>query len=938
MTTLILLGHAALREDGSEYALRVPVRALEVLALLALTRGPVRRSLAAQLVWPEASEREALANLRRNLYTLSRSLPGHAQNPWFASDTLYLQWKQSPAHAADVAQFAGYCEANDAVRAIECYGGDLLPESYAEWIIPHRDGLRARAKQMFALAMRGADGPAALHIGERSLALDPLDESSVRAVMELRIAEGDRAGALALYRTFAQRSLAELGAPPSEQTAAIAAQAQIQAAPRNPIPRTEGSMFGRHAEMERALRLLEERALVTLVGPGGVGKTRLALETASRVAAGYAHAWFVDLSELDAGDDDAVAETVRRAAGAPVFCGDATRDIAGFVDNDPSLIVLDNCEHVRKGAAALVFALRACPRVRVLATSRRVLGIPGEERLAVAPLGRPDSVRLFEERANGVNSGFSISSGNVHLVEEIVTQLDGLPLAIELAAARAGILTLEDIANRTKDGLALLRRSAGNGRHSTLTHTVAWSARLLPASEFRLLSVFAVFAGDADLEALQTLWGAGDPKADVFIPLRELIEVSLVDARAVGGTVRYGLHTAVRHYLRETNGAPERSLQRSHAAYYAGRLAAAAAAAQTHGAAAYLARVRTEYANMMEALRFYVAERDFAQAAALCSDMRDYWDRAGGAGAALVLVNELLAQAGGQIPAALLRVAGFLENAQGNWKTAIRLNEQAATAYESHGERSEAIRARLGAVHARSYAGEPLSKTIAAFEDAFVEFRALDDRVCAADVAANLGAMYCSSGDLGRASERLMFALSVFAEMRFVDRSANALRVLARTYRDEGNHPRAEAFARESAQIFTDLGDDANAADALRICAQSARARGDIHASYLDLAQTLTLLERSYDPRFATYALVEASRVLRALGDLQSAARAVGLGHHLQRRHGTAKEAVRDESVVRELAADLGDAFEPAFASGSLMRLAEVRSRLEIAFSGIVDA
>ena len=353
------------------------------------------------------------------------------------------------------------------------------------------------------------------------------------------------------------------------------------------LPLPVSSFIGRERELQQTAAALGGARVVTLTGPGGVGKTRLALEVAGQVAGRFGDgAWLCELAPVrdPAGVDDAVAAVFSVTARA----GQGTREaLVEFLRSKELLLVLDNCEHLIDGAAALAENLaRSCERLVILATSREGLGIDGEQLVPVPPLGVPgaeadldtitgaEAVRLFAERASAVKPGFAVTAGNASAVAAVVRRLDGIALAVELAAARVSAMTPAELARRLERSFAVLaagRRSAV-ARQQTLRATIDWSFQLLAGPEQALLARLAVFAGGAALQAVETVCGGEgiDPDA-VFELLAALVARSLVVAEENGPETRYRLLETIRQYGEErlkAAGEAERWRAR-HAGYYA---------------------------------------------------------------------------------------------------------------------------------------------------------------------------------------------------------------------------------------------------------------------------------------------------------------------------------------------------------------------------------
>jgi predicted ATPase/class 3 adenylate cyclase len=356
------------------------------------------------------------------------------------------------------------------------------------------------------------------------------------------------------------------------------------------LPLPVSSFIGRGGELEQTAAALGQARLVTLTGPGGVGKTRLALQAATQAVPRFADGtWLCELAPIrdPAGVDDAVAAVFSVAARA----GQSTVEtLVEFLRSKQLLLVLDNCEHLLERAAALAAALaRSCERLVILATSREALGIEGERVVPVPSLGLPgagtdpiiiskaEAVRLFAERAAAVKPGFAVTAENAAAVAELVRRLDGMPLAIELAAARVPAMTPAELARRLERSFAVLAggpRGAAE-RHQTLRATIDWSFRLLSGPEQVLLVRLAVFAGGSTLEAAEAVCsGDGIDASAVFGLLASLVAQSLVVAEEHGPQSRYRLLETIRQYGEEhldESGDTGRWRAR-HAGYYAGLL------------------------------------------------------------------------------------------------------------------------------------------------------------------------------------------------------------------------------------------------------------------------------------------------------------------------------------------------------------------------------
>ncbi|MER6983259.1 AAA family ATPase, partial [Streptomyces carpinensis] len=404
------------------------------------------------------------------------------------------------------------------------------------------------------------------------------------------------------------------------------------------------SFVGRETDIEAIRADLGTARLVTLLGPGGAGKTRLSQEAAETVRSALRDGvWLAELAPVD--DPDAVPEAVLTAVGAreTVLYGAGAEEMRVAVadrHDDPvarlvehcarrrMLLLLDNCEHVVDAAAHLVEELLArCPHLTVLATSREPLGVPGEVLRPVEPLPEPVALRLLAERGAAVRPGFRIDADDetAAACAEICRRLDGLPLAIELAAARLRMLTPRQIAGRLDDRFRLLTSGSRTvlPRQQTLRAVVDWSWDLLDEEERDVLSRLSVFAGGCDLAAAEAVCG---PAA--FTALGSLVDKSLVVAApAPDGEMRYRLLETVAEYATERleERDSRRQAERAHLTHYRELARTTDPLLRGPGQRAAIARLELEYENLRTALRHAVAERDEQEGLCLILSLVLYW-------------------------------------------------------------------------------------------------------------------------------------------------------------------------------------------------------------------------------------------------------------------------------------------------------------------------
>ncbi|WP_067833266.1 ATP-binding protein, partial [Actinomadura kijaniata] len=498
---------------------------------------------------------------------------------------------------------------------------------------------------------------------------DPLREPLRGRLIRALYAAGRQADALAEYASVKRELADALGVDPSPDLEAlhlsVLRQDPALRAPRPPSPRVAGnlrprltSFVGREEDLTRVRKLLAGERLVTLVGPGGAGKTRLAREAGERARDDAADGvWFVGLAPVDdpAEVPSAVLSVLRPREVALLSTGhgglvvgeaaDPLDLLAGALADRAALLVLDNCEHLLDAAARLADRLLAdCPDVRILATSREPLGITGEVLWPVGPLGLPPeaagpaeamaspAVRLLADRAAAVAPGFAVTGANVGHVVRACRSLDGMPLAIELAAARLRSMTPAQVAARLDDRFRLLRSGSRTAlpRHQTLRAVVDWSWDLLAAPERALWRRLAVFPGGATLEAAEHVCAGGvldrDEVLDVLTALVDKSLVVLTDTDAPHGP-RYRMLETIRAYGLErlAEADEEERVRLAHAGYFAALAEEAEPHLYRHEQLDWLARLADDRDNLHAALRWATARRNAPLAVRFCAALGWYW-------------------------------------------------------------------------------------------------------------------------------------------------------------------------------------------------------------------------------------------------------------------------------------------------------------------------
>lgn len=665
---------------------RVRGRSIEWLLVLLILRHhrAVDRSWLAGTLWPDSDEGQARHNLRDALMHLRKALGSESrrlQSP--TRDTLTFDLEGA---VVDVLQFDAAIKTGEgeaALRnAVDLYSGPLLEGCFEEWATPERisrEQACLRALEILAdTAEQRGDFGEALELLRRVEAIEALRDTTRRALMRVLAASGDAPAALNCYREYRLRLREIMNVEPDEETVRLYQQIRETArqptpqrdavvptiVPSLPAPATPASLpsslphpltllIGREQERCDIQDALSRSRLVTLVGGGGVGKTRLAIEVARGCASEFADgAAFVALAPLS---DPAILPTFvattlgirEEATSEPASLLGA---LVGWLSAHEILLVLDNCEHLVEATASLVHTLlERCPLLRILTTSRQRLGLTGEIawRVPSLPSPAPDglsprmpnlsekvleypAIQLFVERAGMARPGFRLTDDDALAVAQICQRLDGIPLAIELAAARVSALSIEQIASRLSDRFRLLKGGPSTAlpRQQTLRALIDWSYDLLTAEERTLLCRLSVFAGGWALEAAEQICcDASLEDWEILDLLTSLTNKSLVVAETGETSVRYRLPETVREYalerLRERK--EERTARDRHAEHYLA-LAEKAYPFVEKRELSWLDLLETEHDNLRAALTYYeTGEEHIENTVRLVTALAPFW-------------------------------------------------------------------------------------------------------------------------------------------------------------------------------------------------------------------------------------------------------------------------------------------------------------------------
>jgi predicted ATPase len=712
---LFLFGAPRLERDG------VPVRVqrrkvMALLVYLAVTGKSHARDTLATIFWPDDDPSSALAALRRTLSEL-RGIAGakliRADRDtvnWVGNSDFYLdvlefrrRLEDVRSHPHALAQACSECMTSLA-EAVQLYRADFLAgfslkagsTGFDEWLCLETESLRRELadvlKQLALIHQAHGEAVPAILFTRRWLTLDPTDETAHQLLMRLYAASGQRSAALRQYHECAQILGFELGISPTEETIELyericlkedwsqllistgGIQQKTDSTLRtNNLPIQFTSFIGRETEIAQIKDLFAQHRLVTLTGLGGVGKTRLSIQAAGEMLADFPDGvWYVELAHIS--DPELVLQTVVAALG---LLEDPNRSmleiLSYFISSRELLLVLDNCEHLIESCAHLCSAiLHNCPEVAILATSREALGIEGERAFHVPSLPTPErdqalelaavrqyaAVQLFEERAGAALPGFQLTNENLTAVAQVCARLDGIPLAIELAAARVKLLRVQEIAQRLDDRFHLLTRGSRSAlpRQQTLRASIDWSYQLLSEPEKILLRRLAVFAGGSTLEIIEAICAGEGMEAELILELLSgLVNKSIVIAeRRQHEEARYRMLETVRQYAREKlsdSGELERQRNLQLEFYVA---FCEEAYLHIHGAGRieWTRRLKSEYANIREALEWAFQDSTLAlQGLRIATALTDrFWVNQGLAEEGTNWLNTGLLVAGENLP------------------------------------------------------------------------------------------------------------------------------------------------------------------------------------------------------------------------------------------------------------------------------------------------
>ena len=710
--------------------------------------------------------------------------------------------------------------------------GQSEDEAFGLLLRRHRVAAGLSQEQLAERSGLTAQGISAL---ERGLRQTPYPDTVRRLAAALGLSDTDHA---AFHAAVVRgRRPVSIPAPPRD---AATASPGTPSAPAHHLPAQPTSLIGRAREVADGVALLREddMRLLTLTGPGGVGKTRLALHVADEARGLFDDGIvFVALAALR--DPDLVAATIAGALGARDMGGRSLPEsVRAYLRDKRLLLLLDNFEHVAAAAPLVADLLAACPGVVVLATSRAALHVRGERVYPVPPLATPDPARLpsphvlatipavdlLVRRARDLAPDFTLDAASAPAIAALCHQLDGLPLALELAAVRLRVLSPQALLSRLGRRLPVLTGGARDlpERQRTLRATLDWSYDLLTATERALFRRLAVFAGGCALAAIEAVCADGaDAGIGAMDGLGALVDKSLVRRDGdLDGEPRFSMLETVREFGLELLAASGEAelMYRRHAAHYAALAETAEPELMGPRQAEWLGLLDRDAANIRVALGWALAGGDGALGVRMAGTLGRYWERRGHLGEGRQWLERALdgRQGPPDARAKALNAAGWLAYRQSAHDRAVALAEESIAVYRAVGD-ADGVAQALNTLGAALLRQGDARGAGAAHEESLRLRRARGDRSGIAASATNLGLVAEYEGDFARAAALYADGLALYRQLGDTRYVAWALYNVASASRHQGDMALAMARGREGLALFRDLEDTFGMALALQL-------------------------------------------------------------------------------------------------------------------------
>lgn len=935
-----------------------------LLKLLALAPGHrLPRDRVLDLLWPDLAPDAAANNLYQALHVLRRALRSERGAVEVRSRQGLLMLQPDGPLTIDVETFeaaAASARRSDEPplyhAAIALYRGDLLPDDqYEDWAVERREMLRDTYMGLLLDVARRHEARGelrgAMDALRRVVQKEPAHEQAHMEMVRLYASTGQRGRALRQYRHLQEVLAADLDVEPDESSrklySAILAGRFADAqpppddlpAPRHNLPIALTSFIGRGPEVSRMKELVSTSRLVTLTGVGGTGKTRLALRVGWELLGAYPDGvWLVNLSFLT--NPELVPKTVANALQIAEQPGcDMIDAICDHLREHRTLLILDNCEHLRAACARLVTRLlTVCADLQIVATSRVRLGVPGEIVVVVEPLSIPgpgvrtidelaqfEAVQLFRERARFRQSRFSLTPSNWSDVARICRQLEGIPLAVELAAARVGMLSVAQIADHLTDAPGFLAGDDLNERHRTLRAALDWSYRLLDDDERRLFRRLSVFEGGWLLDGAKAIDESGD-QAQTLDRLSNLVDKSLVSASgAAGDVVRYRLLEPVRQYAAELLGAEEAVVaHQRHAELYAALSETAEEELRGPASRPWLDRLEAEHDNLRAALRWCIEQREIELGLRVAGAIWRFWFQRSHLKEGRSVMGQLLAlslQCGSVSPAVQAKAfnaAGAMAFYQTDHDEATKNYEACLALRREIGDEDNIgkVLSNLGLVLKDRGEHERAGQL---FEESLTIAKRSGNKRSMASTLGNLGILAQERGDYDRARVLQEESLALDREVGARAGVTTSLNNLGAIAVERGQYEQARSLLMESLSLARELGVTRSASVALINLGHVARKQEAIPEALEHYREGLLLAREQGERALMATSLEGLAASFVRRGQAARAATLFSAAESLRLRSGTPRvttEAEEYESILDTARRQLGSDFEPAWAMG----------------------
>ncbi len=955
---LYLLGSFRLEHNARR--IHLPRRKVEsLLAYLALNPQDHPREKLAALFWGDSSDAKARHSLRTAVATLRQ----HLHYEFLVANRDSIQLNPDFALWVDAREFARLSDSKSPVDhlrpAVDLYRGDLLADFYDDWILSEREHYRnlyLGALLRLTQELRSqSEYESAIELAQKALASDAINERACQHLMFCYLMVGKKDEAQKEFERCARVLLDELGAEPTQETTALYHWIRQSTESKSLEPRITNlpiplsSFIGRKREIAEVKRLLSTTRLLTLTGAGGSGKTRLAIQVAIDLIDSFKDGvWWVELASTS--NQALVPQTIAKALGVHEAQSESLSEtLANFLNGKISLLVLDNCEHLNAACAQITSSLlRESANLKILTTSRESLGIIGEVIWRVPTLALPDpqrlsmiellmeyeGTRLFVERATAVKPDFALTPRNAVAVAQVCQRVDGIPLAIELAAARVRVLNVEHIAERLNDRFNLLTSGSRTAlpRQQTLRATIDWSYDLLPEDARFLFRRLSVFEGDFSLDAVEKVC-CDDPLTPSagFDLLARLVDRSLVIVEQRQDDERYRMLETIREYAHEKlyDFGEAHLLQSRHLDFFL--KFAETIEPELHSAEQFegLNRLEINVDNMRVALTWALAngreESGLRLAGALfwLWNRRSYWSEGRHwLERTLVSTNYLTS-----IPARAnaLFASGALAWLQGDHHTGIiRLDESVMLWREIDSTGKAALAYALAYLGlARNTEGQ-FDSALRAGEESVALFRKLNDKWGLALSLDFLGIVNRDQGEYKKASPLLDESLMIFRELGDKWGISFPLNAYSQLALLQGDYATARTAVEEALALRREMGDRGMIAASLGNLGQAVLALGN-HAQAYRIFQEKLALDYHMGRKRGTYAaIVGLARACAAIGQHPKAARLFGAAQAIVETIGDdidpreRNDQMQDVAILQ--AALVNEQFTAAWAEGRAMK------------------